>query len=168
MRGSYMVRTIWIITCKMSTAIAYSFMTMDRQQSRNDIRAGSRRCSSNSEKYMNAGYDNGSESGILTRSGKRRPRKRSSSSSRTKKDPRVCIPYLQSISLSYTNYTIAVVTEVFLHEAYRVESLPNQFLETNSPELSHVLYEMDKIKETIKASSTWIFTHFSNEVVYGL
>lgn len=92
-----MVYTFWVITRKMSTAIAYSFMTMDREHRRNDIRVGlrndvrvgSRRCSSNSEKYMNAGYDNSSESGTLTRSGKRRPRKRSSSSSRSKKDPRV-------------------------------------------------------------------------------
>ncbi|XP_053385529.1 cys-loop ligand-gated ion channel-like isoform X2 [Mercenaria mercenaria] len=87
MRGSYMVRSFWIITNKMSTAIAYSFMAMDKRQ-RNDVPEVNRRCSNNSEKYLNAGYDNTSES-TLSRSLKRRPRKRSSSSTRSKKDPRV-------------------------------------------------------------------------------
>ena len=85
MRASYMVRTLCIITSKMTTAIAYSFMAMDKRQRNDEV---SRRSSNNSEKYLNPGYDNTSESG-MSRSVKRRPRKRSSSSSRSKKDNRV-------------------------------------------------------------------------------
>ncbi|XP_060595423.1 cys-loop ligand-gated ion channel-like isoform X3 [Ruditapes philippinarum] len=87
MRASYMVRSFWIITNKMTTAIAYSFMAMDKRQ-RNEVSEVNRRSSNNSEKYLNPGYDNTSESG-MSRSLKRRPRKRSSSSTRSKKDSRV-------------------------------------------------------------------------------
>lgn len=84
-----MVITRWFLHSKMSTAIAYSFMTMDKRQ-RDSKPEVPRRSSNNSDKYSNAGYDNSSEHST-TRSGRRRPRKRSrsSSSSRTKKDNRV-------------------------------------------------------------------------------
>ncbi|KAL4217110.1 hypothetical protein ACF0H5_023565 [Mactra antiquata] len=89
MRGSHMVNTIWFLSSKMSTAIAYSFMTMDKKQ-RDTKPEVFRRSSSTSDKYSNHGYDNSSEHST-NRSGRRRPRKRSrsSSSSRTKKDSRV-------------------------------------------------------------------------------
>lgn len=80
------VKRLLVITFKMSTAIAYSFMTMNDRKHSDEKSIVSRRYSNHSEKYSNAGYD--SEAGTLTRSGKRRPRKRSSSGSRTK-GPRV-------------------------------------------------------------------------------
>ncbi|XP_052813164.1 cys-loop ligand-gated ion channel-like isoform X4 [Mya arenaria] len=84
-------KRLWLITRKMSTAIAYSFMNLEagRREEKDAERRRTSLQSQRSERFSNAGYDNSSETGTLSRSGKRRPRKRSSSGSRTKKSPRV-------------------------------------------------------------------------------
>ena len=89
------VKKLLYITLKMSTAIAYSFMTMDNRRQADERSIVPRKFNNNSERYNNAGFDNSSDAGTFTRSGKRRPRKRSSSGSRTKKDARVSV-YLSS------------------------------------------------------------------------
>lgn len=94
MNVPHSVKRLLVITLKMSTAIAYSFMTMDNRKQADERSIVPRNFSNNSERYSNAGYDNSSEAGTLTRSGKRRPRKRSSSGSRTKKDSRVSLKFI--------------------------------------------------------------------------
>ena len=80
----------------MSTAIAYSFMTMDNNNARNNTEPISpRRSNSNDRNSRNFSFDNISEGGTMSKtgSGKRRPRKRSASGSRSNKPPKVNIYY---------------------------------------------------------------------------
>ena len=73
----------------MSTAIAYSFMTMDNNQGRdNNPDPRTPRRSSNDRNRNHFSFDTVSEGG-KSGSAKRRPRKRSTSGSRSQKPPKV-------------------------------------------------------------------------------
>ena len=94
MHVPYAVYKLWIITTRMSTAIAYSFMTMDnnRRDNNNAEQQRTPRRNNSSDRFKNnINFDTVSESGTMSKtgSGKRRPRKRSTSGSRSNKPPKV-------------------------------------------------------------------------------
>ena len=112
MHVPYAVYKLWIITTRMSTAIAYSFMTMDNNRRDNAAEQPRtpRRNNSNDRFKNNINFDTVSESGTMTKSGssKRRPRKRSTSGSRSKQ-PKVSTVFYPISASSKRHCRIAYV-----------------------------------------------------------
>lgn len=93
MHVPYVVYRLWIITAKMSTAIAYSFMNMDNHHRNISEPRSPRRSNSNERNRNHFSFDTVSEGGSVSKtgSGKRRLRKRSTSGSRSQKPPKVSL-----------------------------------------------------------------------------